>query len=311
MFTATGEELNSYFEQFRDNFRDTIKESGSGLRNYFDVESGFRGEAARPVGFVDVPDARFNNDPAGETPIMGHSLTDRWLYPEEWEWGDLITRREVMEAMADPTSKIFKAAMKSMMRFEKFQIAIPAFFGDARYGKRGNQVASFDTRVFTPAVTDGRQIDIELGDGAAETGMNEDKLLKIFEIFYHLEVLLDDAEDDQQIYVGLSAKQNTEIINFAKVNADKHIEKPVIEKGKVVSWMGLNFVHSTRWPKTGTTRLLPAWIKDGMYQGVWEDINGWMKPNTNRKGNPHIYMSSRGGAVRLDEKKVLQIPCKE
>lgn len=312
MQNAAGLELNTYFEMFKDNFRMVSKESGGKIAQAVMREGGYRGEGGRPLTFLDVPDARENTDPAGETPIMGHTLTDRWIYPQEWEFGDLITKRQIIEGMSDPTSSIYNAALKSMRRYEQRSVLVPAFFGEAKFGKRGEQTASFNATDYVIG-GDGRRVNIQLGstNDSSDIGVTEKKLKTIIEIFYALEVLLDDDETDNQVYMGLSSRQNTEIIDFAEINKDRFIEKPVIVNGLVQSWMGVRFIHSMMWPKVGNTRLLPAWIMSGMHLGSWVELDGFLQPNTNRKGNPHLYISQRKGAVRTDENKVLQVPCLE
>ena len=227
---------------------------------------------------------------------MGHSKTDRWISPKKIEWGDLITSGEVIESMSDPTSKIMQGARRAMRRGERFKIVEPAFFGTAYGGRDGKTPIAFPTDNV-----------MDLGSSAAEKAFTYEKAKMITQMFYDNEVLLDEDEaDDDPIFVGIGSQENSSIIDFAKVNAENHIEKPILKNGLVQSWMGLNFVHG-KWGDKAGVRKLPAWKKSGMHIGIWEEIDGWLRPDTSKKGNPRLYFYGLIGATRLEEKKVLQV----
>jgi len=88
-------------------------------------------------------------------------------------------------------------------------------------------------------------------------------------------------------------------------------DKPVLKDGKLVRFLGINFVHCELLETlaAGTNEVnLPVWAKSGMYLGMWQDIQTSVSKRNDLQGEPwQAYALGTFGATRLDEKKVFNI----
>jgi hypothetical protein len=115
------------------------------------------------------------------------------------------------------------------------------------------------------------------------------------------------------LYCGLTAKDDSALLNEIEIiNADYNGgDKPVLQDGKLVRFLGINFVHCELLETlaAGTNEVnIPVWAKSGMYMGMWSDIQSSVSQRNDISGEPwQVYCKGTFGATRLDEKKVFNI----
>lgn len=287
---------NSYKTAFRDNLTLGLQQLVSRFRPCVD-EADYSGEGAMAVETLGATDVQDANDRYGDTPLMIPTVDSRWVYPQDVEWGTLIAKKDKLREVTDPTSKLMKNAAAAFGRRIDMQIK-DAFFGVAKTGLKG---------AVNKAFPNSQIINVQLGGGGADAGITYDKVNKAKEMLLAAEVDLDNDE----LYWGISAKQNSDIMSLIEAKSSQYNEKPVIEKGIVKSWMGFNFVHSEKLDKVGNNRLTPVWAKSGMHLGRWNELETSLERDPGKKYQPRPYAFQSFGATRTDELKVVQVPCKE
>jgi hypothetical protein len=87
----------------------------------------------------------------------------------------------------------------------------------------------------------------------------------------------------------------------------------LVEGNIIKRFLGFNFIHSERLPVNGSgQRRVPVWAKTGMHLGIWNDITNDISQRKDIENHPYqLYTAMTLGATRLEEKKVVELPCVE
>lgn len=295
---------NSYKTQFKDNLILALQQKVSKLRDKVDYAGDYQGEGAQAVEQLAPTEVDDNNDRYGDTPLMVPQYDARWIYPVDVHWGTLISKKDKLREVTDPTSALMTNAAAAFGRQIDWLI-LDAAFGVAKTGLKG--------ATNTPFPND-QKLNVQLGGGGADAGMTYDKFLAATEMMLASEV---DVDNDE-FFMAITAKQNTDLMKIAEVKGDQYNMRPTIKDGLVTSYGMWKFVHlngkrkgDPLVKKVGNNRLIPAWAKSGLHLGAWEEMTTMLERDASKKYMPRPYASQTHGATRTDEKKVIQIPCKE
>jgi hypothetical protein len=286
-----------YVQQYATNIALLSQQKESRLTKAVMIGS-HKGKAASPVEQVGATAARKRNgryvpiDPAN-TP------TDRpWVYPVDYDWDDLIDNADKLRMLIDPTSTYTVNGVSAMNRAKDDEI-IAAFFATRNTGETGSTQTAF------PA---GQQVADTVGAGSA-TGLNVAKLRAGKKLLMAADIDL----DSEEIWCAVSAAQHDNLLNEVQIVSTDFNDRPVLVDGKVTRFLGINFIHTERLPLNGSSeRRVPLWVKSGMHLGIWEDIKTDVSQRKDLSGLPYqVYLQGTFGATRLEEKKVVELPCAE
>jgi hypothetical protein len=290
--------LPSHFvQQFATNIALKLQQKDSRLGGAVMIGSHMGEQAAE----VDQVDAIEMQEIAGRFAPIGRvdaALDRRWVSPEHYDLNQLIDKFDKLKLLIDPSSIFVQNAVAAAKR-RRDRTIINAFFADAKTGKSGTTTTSFP----------GGQV-IAVNEGAAgNTGASVEKILTGLERLQAADV---DTETDM-IFHGLNAKANGKLLREVQIIQNKFNVSANIVKGKVMEFMGVNFIHSELFGTDGSGyRRLPMWAKSGMHLGVWEDMQTDIDQRKDLSGHPwQAYLKLTIGATRLEEEKVLEIKCAE
>ena len=240
----------------------------------------------------------------------------RWVYPFKFFVADLLDTYEKLEMQIDPQGQIARAQVMAMNR-SKDDIWINNFFGTAQTGNTSTTSNAPTNAVVFPAA---QQINVNTGSsgyvgsgvggsGGTATGMNVPKLRAARQLLLKNEVDL----DNETPYVGMSAQQLDNMLNQAQAISLDFGDKPVLQEGKIVRFMGFDFIHSERFLVNGSSqRRNPCWVKSGMRAAVWKDVSTDIRQRGDLTAFPYqISAEMMIGATRLQEPKCIEIPCTE
>ena len=105
-----------YQPLFTKNVETLVQKSGSLLMPYVDI-GNYSGESAEIVKqFGPTKARRGDNSRYGDTPIMSTSRDQRWVFPENVDWGDLFDRNDLMKMLIDPSSILTTNAASARRR---------------------------------------------------------------------------------------------------------------------------------------------------------------------------------------------------
>jgi hypothetical protein len=286
-----------YTTQFSTNLELLLQQMGSKLRGR--VREGFHvGKMASPINQIGAISMKA---PAGR--FASKNRTDaefvrRWVFPQEGEIDQLIDSFDELQTIVDPKSQYTENAANAVGRAWDDAI-LTAATGTAQTGQDASSLTSetFSTTSFQVADTFG---------ASASAGLTVSKLIEAKRILRHYH---NDLENDALTLV-IGSQQESDLLNQVQVVSTEYSDRPVLVDGQVRRFMGYDVVVSERLPQTtvGSIRGCLAFVKSGMYLGMWKDITNRVSIRNELSGEPwDLWTSVMYGASRLQPGKVIQI----
>lgn len=293
-----GVEITTTFKnKYNANIEFLSQQMPSRLRDKVDYEDCMGSEGARVVNQIGAIDPVKRTTRHADTPLLDTPHDARWVYPEDYEAGELVDRQDVLRAVTNPTSRYARNFAMAMNRAVDDEI-IAAFFSDTtKTGKNGTVTTDWTTYIAT--ATD-HHID-------ATSGLTVEALRGAKQALEAAEV-----DENDEFWIAITAHQHRDLLSETQLISLDYNEKPVLVAGKVQSFMGFNFVHSERLvTDSSSRRRVPCWAKSGMCLGVWQDIQGEIDRRPDKSYSTQVYASCTIGATRVEEAKVVEIACTE
>ncbi|MCP4328426.1 MAG: hypothetical protein GY791_08320 [Alphaproteobacteria bacterium] len=273
-----------------------LQQQGSRLRNAVMV-GGHVGKAAVAVEQVGAVNARKRTSRHADTPIIDTPADKRWVFPTDYEWGDMVDRQDRVRMIVDPTGAYVTNGSSALGRAIDDEI-VDAFFGDAKTGENGTDTTTFPSAQIV-AVTEG---------AAAATGLNIKKLKVARRIL--MENNVDVAND--RLYCAVTAQQHENLLNEIQVTSQDFNTQPVLVDGLISRFLGFDFIHTELLEADGNAyRRVAAWAHSGMHIGVFDEIDAQVYPRPDKSNNIQVLVQGTFGATRLEEGKVVEIKCAE
>lgn len=287
-----------FVQQYTTNVQLLSQQKGSRLRN--SVTTGqYKGKQGVPVEqFAPTVAQKRTTRYPSLTPV--DTQTDRrWVFPVDYDWNDLIDNIDKLRMLIDPQSSYVQNGTAAMNRAMDDEI-LSAIFGIAKTGVDGSTSTAF------PA---SQQISASEGASAA-TGLNVEKLKAGIQLLLANEAW--DPSSGDRISCVISAKQNRNLMDEVQmINADYNGERAVVNDGFVMSWGKVDFIHSERLLTNASSQTrCPMYVKSGMHLGMWQDLSSDISQRKDLAGLPwQVYLFGTFGGTRIEEKKVVEIPC--
>ena len=244
----------------------------------------------------------FEMDPVAAVgaPII-HSAQNydrRWVRPVNFYKAFLRDTFVQLESEIDPQAKLMAASIAAINRAMDDRI-LAAFFGDAITGADGATTTTWASEGSSSVVA------VNEGGGGANVGLNVAKLKAALEIIMSNDVDI----ESEQIYIGYNSKAHGDLLAEAQIISLDYNEKPVLKDGRIMSFLGMNFVHTQRVTKdsNGYYRL-PVWTKKAMHFGTWKAPRGDISQRKDIQGLPwQVYLDGSFNATRVDAKRLVEI----
>lgn len=287
-----------YTTQFTTALEMLLQQMGSKLRGR--VREGYHvGKLASPVNQIGAislksPSGRYS--PKNRTDA---EFVRRWVFPSEGEIDQLIDSFDELQTIVDPKSMYASNAAMAVGRAWDDQIIYQAT-GSAQIGQDSSALTTeaFNTTNFQVAVT--------FGAGSAN-GLSVAKLIEAKRILrkYH-----NDLETDPLTLV-IGSQQEADLLNQVQVVSTEFNDRPVLVDGQVKRFLGYDVVVMERLPYNvgaSNQRGVLAFVKSGMYLGIWKDMTNRVSIRNDLSGEPFdLYTQTMYGATRLQPGKVVQI----
>lgn len=311
----------AFVQQYTTNVMMLLQQQGSRLRGAVNNYT-FTGKAASIAEqFGSVSPVR-NQSRHSDTPLISTPHDKRWLYPNDYDWADLIDNQDKLRMLIDPAGPYAMAGAWAMGRAIDDEI-ISGFFNSNNTGENGTSATgtlyAYNSNSQSVAATVG---------GSSATGLNIAKLRAAKRKLLEAEV---DVDTDP-LYIIISAKQHDDLLNEAQAISLEYNSRPVLVDGKITSFMGFNFIHSERIPGAanfntainpaitsadsdgsfvaGSRWMVPCFAKSGMAMGVWNDVTTSVDRRADKRNSYQVYVTGTFGAARLEEKRCVLINCK-
>ena len=228
---------NAFVQQYATNVMMLLQQQGSKLRSAVNGMK-FVGKAASVAEqFGSVTPVR-NQSRHSDTPLISTPQDKRWMYPNDYDWADLVDNQDKLRMLIDPTSSYAMAGAWAMGRAIDDEI-ISGFFNANNTGENGTTSTGL-----LSAFNSGSQMVAATVGASAATGLNIAKLRRAKRIL--MEGLVD--VDNDQLVAVISARQHDDLLNEAQAISLDYNTKPVLVDGKISAFMGINFIVSERIP---------------------------------------------------------------
>jgi len=283
----------SFVEQYSSNVTMLSQQMGSKLRGSVDVET-INGKNAF-FDQVGVTSAQLRTSRHGDTPQIDTPHSRRRLSLSDYEWADLVDDTDKVRMLVDPTSSYAKAAAAAMNR-SLDDVIIAALNASASTGVAGaTGVALPSTQKFaTSNQSDGLTVAKLLG---AKKNLD-----------------LNDVDPSLKRFIVCSPQQIADLLAITSVTSSDFNTVKALAQGDVSSFLGFEFIVSNRLKLDATNaddRLIFAYTEDAIKLGIGSDIKANITERADKSYSTQVYYAMSLGAVRMEEKKVFQIPCHE
>jgi hypothetical protein len=286
-----------YAHQYSTNIDLLLQQKGSRFRNAV-MMGGHVGDQASPVDQIGAVEAQKVVSRFAAMSRVDASLDRRWVFPTSYDLPQLIDSFDKLQILTNPEGQYVTNAIYGLGRKLDDEI-IAAFFGTAKTGTNGGTDTSYDT-----------SMTVDDAFGGSSSGLTVKKLIEARRLLRANEVDL----DNEQLFVAITSKQEAGLLNDIQIVSKDYNERPVLVDGRLMSYVGFNFIHSERLglDSTAAFRAVPFWAKSGMYLGVWGDVRTSISKRNDLQSEPwQAYAFMTVGATRLEEGKVGQIECLE
>lgn len=278
----------AFVKQYKANIQLLSQQKGSVLRACV-REEPIVGE----IGYFDqigATTAKKRTTRHGNTPLISTPHDRRKVAPVDFDWADLIDSLDKVKLLNDPTSSYAINAAYAMGRAMDDEI-IAKFLATAYTGKEGAKAVAFPSGNIVAVGT---------------SGLTITKLLAA-------KLILDSNDIDPEIerFIACGAKQVGDLLNTTEVKSADYNTVKALAEGKIDTFMGFKFKMINRLAKSSTTRKCLCWAKDGVLLGINAEATGRITERADKNYSTQVYYSQALGSTRMEEKKCVEIDCKE
>ena len=257
------------------------------------------GKAASIVEQFGSATAQLKTGRHSDTPLLDLSQDKRWVFPNDYEWASLIDNEDQLRAIVELTSPYAMAGSAAMNR-AKDDVILAAIFGTNYTGENGTTSESFGT----------------LGSGTYDVGVNTGgtaSALNVAKLQLGIRILMtaNKGELMEPVNGAISSYEHDSLLKEIQVVNKDYGASAVLVDGKVKRFMGVDFILTERLTITSGNRLIPLWLKSGVYLGIWNDIVADIGVRRDKSLAKQVYLCMTLGATRTQLGKQVRISCND
>lgn len=245
----------------------------------------------------------------GDTPLISTPHDRRRVGLRDFDWADLIDRKDKLRMLADPTSSYVRNGVMALAR-KMDDVIIEAAFGTAFSGKTGATSVAFGTGALASSTVAVNYV--ETGS-AANSNLTIGKLRRVRYLLEKAEAL---EEDDMRagaydLCIAVDPSQKQALLRQTEVtSADFNNVKALVD-GKVDTFMGFKFIRMNRLPVASSVRSCLAWEREGILLAVADEVKVDVGTRRDKRNSVQAYICGSFNATRMWEEKVVKVNCDE
>jgi len=286
-----------YTTQFDSNWKHLVQQKNSRLKEYVTIDS-IEGKE-KSYNQIDVTSMTQITDRSRDTRISDQAMAKRWIRPQQYDCAKLVDEfdEQLLGEVVLPTSPIIQSHAQAYARTCD-TIIIGALGGTAYTGTTGT------TATVLPA---GQKVAVNYVESgtAANSGLTIAKLRAAKFLFDSNEI----DEEEERIMV-VSAKQLQDLLRTIEVTSQDYNSVRALVDGALNTFMGFKFRRSQLLTKVSTVRSCYAYVKSGVILAE-RGLKTHMDVRTDLSHSLQIRSVASLAAVRMEEKKVVEIACDE
>jgi hypothetical protein len=280
-------------QQYKANVELLLQQEGSRLRGAVTVGSHV-GKAASVVEQFGSATAQLKTSRHADTPLLDLSQDKRWVFPLDYEWASLIDNEDQLRAIVDLTSPYARAGAAAMQRAIDDEI-LSKIFGTNYKGENGTTSETFNTTDYQVGVN----------TGGTASSLNVAKLQSGIQKL----MLANKGELMEPVFGAISSYEHDALLKEMQVVNKDYGNSAVLVDGRVKRFMGVDFIITERLNITSGNRLIPLWLKSGVYLGFWKDVQAEISKRADKSYATQVYLCMTMGATRTQAGKQIQVLC--
>jgi len=280
----------AFINTYKSNIEQLSQQMGSRLQDACRVES-VSGEYAY-FDQLDATSAYEVTTRNADTQNTEMSHERRQVSLRHFTHAPLIDDFDKLMLAADPTSAYVKSAVNAFGR-SKDDLLIEAAFGTAKTGHAGGTSTTF------PASQ-------QIAAGAA--GLTLAKIIAARELF-----MFNEVDPDDELCIVYHSNQLSDLLLEEKLTSSDYQTIKALQSGEFDgTYMGFKWINSQRLPVNGSNqRRVLAFAKSGLLLAVGKDIQTQITERADKNYSVQVFTKMYIGATRMEEVKVVEIPCVE
>lgn len=236
----------------------------------------------------------------GDTPLIQTPHDRRRVALRDFDWADMIDKKDKLRMLADPTSSYTQNAIWALGR-KRDSIIVEAAFGTAYTGKTGATPVTF------PAAQTIAVNYVESGT-AANSNLSIGKLRRT-------RYLMDKAEainaGERKLFIACDPSQIQAMLRLNELTSSEYAEVKALVNGEINTFMGFTFIRYNSLPVATSIRSVLAWEQQGLLLSVANEVMVDVGPRRDKRNSVQVYVCGSFGATRMWEDKVIKILCDE
>lgn len=284
-------------QTYRSNIEVQFQQKGSRLRGTVRVETqNAEFDFYDRIGPVEAQKVTTRH---GDTPLNETPHDRRRVALEDYDWADLIDKKDKLRMLADPTSAYTQNAVYALGRAQDRSI-IAAATGTAYTGKTGATAVTF------PAASEVAVNYVEAGS-AANSNLTIGKLRRIRFLLESKEAI----EDGEMVTAVVTASQIQSLLRTTEVTSADYNTVKALVAGTVDTFMGFKFVRTELLVTASSIRDCLFYPMSGITLAVGQDIQVEVDRLPGKRYSVQVYVCGNFGASRMWEEKVIRCKCDE
>lgn len=283
-------------QQYKANVELLLQQTESRLANAV-MTGSHVGKAASVVEQFGEATAQEKTGRHSDTPLLDLSQDKRWVHPKDYEWATLLDSQDQLRSIVDLSSPLAMAGAAGMAR-KRDDVILSAIFGTNYTGENGTTSESFGT----------------VGSGAYDVGVNVGgtaSALNVAKLQNAVRLLMtaNKGELGEPVFGAISSYEHDSLLKEVQIANRDYGNSAVLVDGRVKRFMGIDFIITERLTITSGNRLIPVWLKSGMYLGIWQDLMTDISQRKDKSLAWQVYLCMTMGATRTQLGKQVRVSC--
>lgn len=235
-----------------------------------------------------------------DTPLISTPHDRRKVSLRDFDWADLIDKKDRIRMLADPTSSYTINALNAMGR-SKDTVLIEAATGTAYSGETGATSVAFAS---------GSEVAVNY----VETGATADSNLTVAKVRKAASIIKTNeaVEDGEELIAWVSQSQIDALLRTTEVTNSDYANVKALVSGMVDTFLGFKFVRTQLLTiDANNVRDCIFYAKNGMLLSTGLEIMTDIGPRRDKRNSIQVYVCGSFGASRMEEKKVVRVKCDE
>lgn len=312
MATTNPFEIELLTVQYTSSVQLLLQQTNTRLRGT--VMSGAHvGKMASPVQYIGA--VEFKQAGGRGTPVTAQNgqYQRRWISPSDKDLTIQVDTFDELRTIVDPKAPLTAAVQAAGNRlFDDVIInggggaSAGGFFGTAQFGV---DASSLTTETYNSGANFPVSVTVADTFGAsAAVSLTVAKLIEGRRILRKYE----NDIDNMQVHLALSSEEEASLLKQLEFVSKEFRDTAVYEGASMTGFLRCMFHFSERLQISGSDRLLPMWLEDGMYLGLWKDMETIISQRNDLTGHPwQAYTMVSLNSTRLQGGKVVQISVAE